>query len=79
MLIRQRDGSVKAFDKTHVAAEVFLSRLDASLGRPPRRSAVTAALDNATPESRHAVEEMFSGTFMEDMEPRAEPVEDLSE
>ena len=79
MLIRQKDGSVHAFDKMHVAREAYLARLDAALGRPPHRSEVMDALENATEESRHAVEEMFVGGFLEDLEPRDGLVPDLSE
>jgi hypothetical protein len=83
VLIHQRDGSVKPFDKMHVMGQVYLAKLDAALGRPRRSSDVLAALDGATRESRRAVEEMsacgFTGDL--DLEPRepVEPVEDLSE
>jgi hypothetical protein len=33
VLIHQRDGSVKPFDKMDVMAEVYLAKLDAALGR----------------------------------------------
>ena len=81
VLIRQRDGTIRAFDKMHVMGQVYLARLDAALGRPARRSEVMDALDGATPESRRAVEEMSSGGFTADPAPREanEPVEDLSE
>jgi hypothetical protein len=81
VLIQGRNGSVKAFDKMHVMAEVYLAQLDAALGRPRRSSDVLDALDGATPESRRAVEEMSSGGFTADPAPReaTEPVEDLSE
>ncbi len=79
VLIRQKDGSARAFDKMHVAQEMFLYKLDRGLGRTPRPSEVVDALDNATEESRHAVEEMFVGGFLDDIEPRDEPVPDLSE
>jgi hypothetical protein len=83
VLIRQRDGTIRAFDKMHVIAEVFLAKFDAALGCPRRSSDVLDALDGATPESRRSVEEMsacgFTGDL--DLEPRepVEPVEDLSE
>jgi hypothetical protein len=86
VLIHQRNGTVRAFDKMDVIAEVYLARLDAALGRPRRSSDVLDALDGATRESRRAVEEMsacgFTGDL--DLEPRepvepVEPVEDLSE
>jgi hypothetical protein len=81
VLILQRDGTIRAFDKMHVMGQLYLARLDAALGRPARRSEVMDALDGATPESRRAVEEMSSGGFTGDLEPReaTEPVEDLSE
>jgi hypothetical protein len=51
------------------------------LGRPRCSSDVLDALEGATPESRHAVEEMSTGGFYADLEPRdtTVPVEDLSE
>jgi hypothetical protein len=51
------------------------------LGRPRCSSDVLDALEGATPESRRAVEEMSSGDFFADLEPRdtTVPVEDLSE
>lgn len=79
MLIRQKDGSVRAFPRMSVFQEVFLSRLDAALGRPSRDSEIMKALEGATPESRRDIEQAFVGGFMEDLEPRDEPVEDLSE
>ena len=78
-LIRLKDGSVRAFPRERVLQEVFLSRLDAALGRPPRDSEIMQALENATEESRRDIEQAFVGGFMEDLEPRDEPVEDLSE
>jgi hypothetical protein len=86
VLVHQRDGTVRAFDKMHVMAEVYLAQLDAALGRPRRSSDVLRALDGATRESRRVVEEMsacgFTGDLdleqRESVEP-VEPVEDLSE
>ncbi len=83
VLIHQRDGSVKPFDKMHVMTEVFLAKFDAALGHPRRSSDVLDALDGATRESRRAVEEMcrsgFTGDLdLEQREP-VEPVEDLSD
>jgi hypothetical protein len=83
LVIRQRDGTVRAFDKMDVMGQVFLAKLDAALGRPRRSSDVLDALDGATPESRRSVEEMsacgFTGDLdLEQREP-VEPVEDLSE
>ncbi len=81
VLIHQRDGTVRAFDRMHVMAEVYLAKLDAALGRPRRSSDVLDALDGATPESRRSVEEMSSGGFTADLVPgeATESVEDLSE
>jgi hypothetical protein len=84
VLIHQRDGTVRAFDRMHVLAEVFLAKFDAALGRPRRSSDVLDALDGATRESRRAVEEMSASSFTGDLEPRepvepVEPVEDLSD
>ena len=81
VLIHQRDGSVRPFDKMHVMGQVYLAKLDAALGRPRRSSDVLDALDGATPESRRTVEEMSASSFTGDLEPRepVEPVEDLSD
>ena len=86
MLIHQRDGSVRGFDRMHVMAQMYLARFDAALGRSPHSSDVLDALENATPESRRAVEDLVrGGTFLDpylDLEPRdptAPPIEDLSE
>ncbi len=73
---------MKAFDRQHVMGELYLSRVDAALGRPPHSSEVMAALANATPESRAAVEEIGKDSvFLKDLEPLGddEEVEDLSE
>jgi hypothetical protein len=81
VLIHQRDGTVRAFDKMHVMGQLYLARLDAALGRPRRSSDVLHALDGATPESRRAVEELSACGFTGDLEQRepVEPVEDLSD
>ena len=82
VLIRQRDGSVRIFDRMHVMAQMYLAQLDEALGRSEaqrRSSDVLDALENATPESRRAVEEMSTGSFFADLEPCTGPVEDLSE
>jgi hypothetical protein len=83
ILIRQRDGSVKAFDKKEVMGELYLAQLDAALGRSREQpSDVMAALDNATPESREAVLRANTGPFMADLEPAeppSDPPKDLSE
>ena len=80
VLIRGRDGSVRAFDRMHVMAQMYLARLDAALGEPPRSSDVMDALEHATPKSRRLVEEMSRSSFVPgDLEPNTSPVEDLSE
>ena len=81
VLIHQRDGSVRAFDRMHVTAQMFLAHVDDALGRPRSSSDVLEALESATPESRREVEEISSGGFFADLEPRdaTAPVEDLSE
>jgi hypothetical protein len=83
VVIRQRDGSCRAFDRMQVMGEVYLAQLDRALGRPRQReSAVLEALDNATPESREAVLRASKGGFMADLEPAepgSGPPPDLSE
>jgi hypothetical protein len=81
VLIRGRDGSVRAFDRMLVMGQMYLAQLGAALGQPRSSSDVLDALEGATPESRRAVEEMSSGDFYADLEPReaTAPVEDLSE
>jgi hypothetical protein len=81
VVIRQRDGSVRAFDTLHVMGQMYLARLDDALGRPRSSSEVLEALKGATPESRRAIEEMSTGGFYADLEPREDtaPAEDLSE
>ncbi len=78
VIIRGRDGSTRAFDRMHVMGQMYLARLAAALGRPPRSSDVLDALENATPESRHHVEEI-SYSRLVDLEPSTSTVEDLSE
>ncbi len=48
VLIRQRDGTIRAFDKMDVMGQLYLARLDAALGCPRRSSDVLDALDGAT-------------------------------
>jgi hypothetical protein len=83
VLIHQRDGTVRAFDRLHVLSELYLARLDAALGRPRRSSDVLRALDGASLESRRAVEEMSACGFTGDLDPKprepVEPTEDLSD
>jgi len=81
VLIRGRDGSVRAFDRMDVMGQIYLAKVDDALGRPRSSSDVLEALESATPESRREVEEISSGGFFADLEPRdaTAPVEDLSE
>ena len=79
VLIRQRDGSIRAFDTLHVMGQMYLAHYDDALGQPRRSSDVLDALEGATLESRRAVEEMSYGDFFADLEPSTAPVEDLSE
>jgi hypothetical protein len=80
VLIRQRDGSVRTFDRMHVLGEMFLARLAAGLCEPARPSDVLEALEGATLDSRRAVEEMSACGFTGDLEPSTgPPPEDLSE
>src|SRR5918994_3419565 len=81
VLIRQRDGSVRAFDRMDVMGQMYFSQVDDALGRPRSSCDVLEALEGATPESRRAVEEMSYGGFFADLEPRESTgsVEDLSE
>ena len=80
--IPQRDGSVKLFDRMHVAGQIFLAQLDAGLGRPRRPSDVMDAVDHAPNEIRMRILREHSGSFMGDLDP-ADPAEgpapDLSE
>ena len=80
VVIRQRDGSVKTFDRMDVMGEMFCARVDAALGRPRSSSAVLDALEGATPDGRRAVEEMSTGSFYADLEgtDTSAPVEDFS-
>ena len=81
VLIRGRDGSVRAFDRMDLMGQIYLARVDDALGNPRRSSDVLEALEGATPESRRAVEEMSYGDFFADLEPRdaTAPAKDLSE
>jgi hypothetical protein len=83
VFVRQRDGTVKAFDRMLVQAELFLLLCDRHLGKEPHASEFMDALENATPESRREVMAHTEGKFYDDLnepglEP-GEPVEDLSE
>jgi hypothetical protein len=83
VLIRQRDGSVKPFDRMTVAKELFVARLNHAVGDPAPSGPVMDALANATPSPSLRVWQMGrGGTFLEfvddsDFEPGE--VEDLSE
>jgi len=81
VLIRGRNGSVRAFDTLHVMGQMYLAQVDDALGQPRSSSDVLDALEGATPESRRIVEEMSYGSFFADLEPRdaTAPVENLSE
>jgi hypothetical protein len=58
VVIRQRDGTLKAFEVMHVQAEMFLAKMDL-LRDTARDSEVLDAVRNATPESRREFEERF--------------------
>ncbi len=58
VLIRQRDGSTRAFDVMTVWKETFLTRLDLLRGEV-RPSEVLDAVRSATPESRRDFEAYF--------------------
>jgi hypothetical protein len=84
VLIRQRDGTTKAFDTLRVQKELYLLMLSRGLGEPPHSSEFMDALANATEESRSEVMARAEGKFYEDLnepglEQIGEPVEDLSE
>jgi hypothetical protein len=61
VVIKQIDGTIKAFDWMHVQAELYLARLDATIGREGRESDVLDAMRNATPESRALLEQLAAG------------------
>ncbi len=63
VLIRQRDGSVRAFDNMHVLKEMFLTKTDLFSGRC-RESEVLEAVRNATPDSRAPFEERYGEITM---------------
>jgi len=58
VVLRQRDGTLKAFEVMHVQAEMFLAKMDL-LRDTARDSEVLDAVRNATPESRREFEERF--------------------
>ena len=58
VVIRQRDGTLKAFEVMHVQAEMFMARMDL-LRDTARDSDVLVAVRNATPESRREFEKRF--------------------
>ena len=88
LIIPQRNGSTRTFDKTTALAEAYLFLYDKALGREEQRSEFTRALEGATAEGRQAVEALLSSTCYSDLrdpapdDPKAdalEPAEDLSE
>jgi hypothetical protein len=58
VLLRQRDGGVRAFDVLEVQKEMFLAKMDL-LRDTARKSDVLDAVRKATPESRREFEERF--------------------
>ncbi len=58
VVLRQRDGTLKAFDVLEVHKEMFLAKTDL-LRDTARESEVLVAVRNATPESRREFEEKF--------------------
>ncbi len=63
VVIRQQDGTLKAFEVMHVQAEMFLTQMDL-LRDTARASEVLDAVRGATPESRRAFEERFGPIAM---------------
>jgi hypothetical protein len=63
VLIRQLDGSVRAFEVLEVQKEMYLAQADL-LRDTARESAVLAAVRGATPESRAVFEERFGPIVM---------------
>jgi hypothetical protein len=85
VIIRQAKpgGGMRAFPRMQVLRELWLKRVNDALGEPTSGE-VLDALENATPESRRAVEEMTRpepGEFLFGAEPLYpdEEVGDLSE
>jgi hypothetical protein len=58
VVIRQRDGTLKAFEMMHVHVEMFAAKTDL-LRNTARKSDVLEAVRNATPESRAEFEQKF--------------------
>ena len=56
VLVKLRDGSIRAFDAMTVAKEMFLTGVDLACDRPIKHSDVLEAVRRATPESRAAFE-----------------------
>ncbi len=63
VVIRLRDGKVRAFDAMTVWKEMFLAQYDLFKGES-KDSEVLDAVRNATPESRAAFEEQFGSIEM---------------
>jgi hypothetical protein len=64
VLIKLRDGTIKAFDAMTCLEEMFLAQMDLFMGEA-RSSEVLEAVRNATPQSRAAFEEQFGEITME--------------
>jgi hypothetical protein len=82
VVIPQRTGPPRVFDRMAAMAELYLLRYDRVLGREPHSSEFVSALERATEEGRREVESLGEGPWYSDLdtdEPRLEPVEDLSE
>jgi hypothetical protein len=84
VVIPQRDGPPRAFDRMTVMAELYLLRYDRALGREPHSSEFVSAVEGATEEGRHTVEALLSSaderySDLDTNEPPLEPVKDLSE
>jgi hypothetical protein len=63
VLIRQRDGTVKAFETMEVHKQLFLAKMDL-FRKAWIDSEVLTAVRRATPESRAAFEERFGSIAM---------------
>jgi hypothetical protein len=58
ILIRQVDGSVRAFDRMDALGQLFLARYDITIGRGVPDNPVMRAYQNASPEGGRAVEDL---------------------
>jgi hypothetical protein len=82
VVIPQRTGPPRAFDRMTVMGEVYLLLYDRAIGREPHSSEFMDAYAGATEEGRDVVEALLSGPHYEDLrttKPEPEPVKDLSE